>query len=48
MVIVAEVILIFHALMAMWAILAGEAPRTFAFHDAQRARTTRPSTSGSG
>jgi cellulose synthase (UDP-forming) len=38
MVIVAEVILIFHALMAMWAILAGaKDPRTFAFHDAQRA-----------
>ena len=38
MVMIAEVILIFHALMAMWAILAGQKdPRTFAFHDAQRA-----------
>ena len=38
MVICAEVILIFHALMAMWAIFAGRKdPRTFAFHDAQRA-----------
>jgi hypothetical protein len=37
MVMVAETILIFHALMAMWAILAGQKdPRTFAFHDAQR------------
>lgn len=37
MVIIAEVILIFHAVMAMWAILAGaKDPRTFAFHDAQR------------
>ena len=37
MVIIAEVILIFHAVMAMWAILAGaKDPRTYAFHDAQR------------
>ena len=37
MVIVAETILIFHALMAMWAILAGHRdPRTFAFHETQR------------
>ncbi len=38
MVIFAEVVLIFHALMAMWALFAGRKdPRTFAFHDAQRA-----------
>ena len=37
MVIVAEVILIFHALMAMWAIFSGmKNPRTFSFYDAQR------------
>lgn len=37
MVIVAETVLIFHALMAMWAILAGHKdPRTFAFHESQR------------
>ena len=37
MVIIAETILMFHALMAMWAILAGyKDPRTFAFHETQR------------
>ncbi len=37
MVIFAEVILIFHALMAMWAIFAGRKdPLKVAFHDAQR------------
>ena len=37
MVIVAETILIFHALLAMWTILSGRrSPRDFAFHDAQR------------
>ena len=34
LVIVAETILIFHALMSMWAILAGrKSPREFAFHE---------------
>ncbi len=37
MVIFAEVVLIFHALMAMWAIFAGmKDPRGFSFYDAQR------------
>ena len=36
LVIIAESILIFHALMSMWAILAGARnPRTFAFHNAK-------------
>lgn len=37
MVMFAESVLVFHALMSMWAILAGRRdPRTFAFHDTQR------------
>ena len=35
MVIVAESILVFHALLSMWTILSGARdPRTFAYHDA--------------
>lgn len=37
MVVFAEVVLIFHALMAMWALFAGRKdPRSFAYHEAQR------------
>ena len=37
LVIVAEVVLVFHALMAMWTVLAGRKdPRGYAFHSAQR------------
>lgn len=37
LVIVAEVVLVFHALMAMWTVLAGQRdPRGFAFHTARR------------